>query len=431
MAKRHNDRGGSLEAVIVRLEELVLANSGEDAFEEIFKLLIAKIWSEKTLPADRFQVLTTPGETYSSVCRLLVEANNAWSGVMGDDFLPRLTHEHMQVCVQSLARHRISGESFEVLDSFFEFLVARTAKESKGQFFTPRYVIDFCVRMLRPTPDALVLDPACGSGGFLIQTLAFLRRESQLTDEQSVERYCKENLWGFDLDAKAVRVAKVLMLLAGGDANIIRLNSLLPEGDQTSNLFEEPSDRTTPSLTIEDICRTQRRNHRGFDVILTNPPFAGEVRERAILDGYSCGIGKTRVERDVLFIERCVRLLKPGGRMAIVLPQNKFAADGFADVRAWLLKSVQIQAVVGLGRNTFMPHTHQKTSVLFVRKHMSSAEKQSPPPIFFAVSEREGKNSKGQLIERDASKPSASAWERIDHDLDDIVRQYHAIAAIK
>src|SRR6266540_4347437 len=135
MAKRHANRVGNLESLFLRLEELVLANSGEDEFEEVFKLLIAKIWDERTSEAPRFRVMDTETETKAAVTELLHEANKAWPGVL-DVLEPALTPEHLAVCVAALAKHKISDQGLEVLDGFFEFLVAKGAKGAKGQFFT-------------------------------------------------------------------------------------------------------------------------------------------------------------------------------------------------------------------------------------------------------------------------------------------------------
>jgi type I restriction enzyme M protein len=271
------------------------------------------------------------------------------------------------------------------MDSFFEFMVAKAAKGSKGQYFTPRHVIELCVRMLKPKLDETVLDPACGSAGFLVHTLNYVR-------PKDTKAYCKSKLWGFDMDARATRVAKALMLLAGDEsANIIRLNSLL-QPSMTGLFSEEES-----VLTIEDVCRSRMRKHKGFDVILTNPPFAGEVRERQLLEGYTVAAKKSRIERDVLFVERCVQLLRPGGRLGIVLPHNKFAAESFAYLRDFLFRKARILGVVGLGRNTFLPHTHQKASVLLLRKN-NEGEKPDPDyNIFFSISERDGEHDLDEI----------------------------------
>jgi type I restriction enzyme M protein len=109
--------------------------------------------------------------------------------------------------------------------------------------------------------------------------------------------------------------------------------------------------------------------------------------------------------------------------MAIVLPHNKFATDSFAYMREWLLGKARVLAVVGLGRHTFLPHTHQKASVLFLQK-IEGKEMKKDYPIFFSISERDGKNSKGQFIHRN---PTAEClWERVDHDFTEIENGFMA-----
>jgi len=416
LAKRHMNRVGDFESLFLRLEELVLANSGEDEFDEIFKLLIAKLWDEWNPNPGRFSIQKTPDETRRQVAGLLREATDAWPGILEGAPVPRLTPAHLEVCVQAMQPHTIGTSGLEVMDNFFEFLVSTTAKGSKGQYFTPRHVVDFCVRVLRPSVSDVVLDPACGSSGFLIHTLGYLRHKGELSDRDTAE-YCAGNLWGFDIDVRAVKVAKALMILAGGDgSSILRLNSLLKPN--AGDLF------AGPSLTIEDIVRSRRRNHKGFDLVMTNPPFAGEVRENELLGQYTLARARDRIERDILFLERCVELLRPGGRLAIVLPHNKFGVESFEYLRDWLLKKVRVLAVVGLGRHTFLPHTHQKTSILFAIKHHPDERINHARPIFFAISERDGKNSKGQPIIREGAPTGGSAWERWDHDLGDVLHGF-------
>ncbi len=412
MAKRHSNVVGDLESLFLRLEELVLANSGEDEFEEVFKLLIAKLWDERS-DSGQFRVHESETQTACAIASLLRQAAKAWPGIL-DEPTPRLSAEHLEVCVAALAQHTLSDESLEIMDGFFEFMVAKAAKGSKGQYFTPRHVVELCVRMVKPKASEVVVDPACGSGGFLVHTLNYVR--NGLSRDQVTE-FCQTKLWGFDIDERAVRVAKALMILAGdGIANIVRLNSLLQPS--MAGLFADEES----VLTIEDICRTRMRKHRGFDVILTNPPFAGEVRERQILEAYSASSNKARIERDVLFVERCVQLLRPGGRMAIVLPHNKFASDAFGHLREWLIRKARILAVVGLGRNTFLPHTHQKASVLLLKKHHDQVAPDRDYKVFFAISEHDGKNSKGQFVVKHGR--TGSIWDRVDHDLGDVAAAF-------
>lgn len=429
MAKRHWNRIGDLESMFLHLEELVVANSGEDEFEEVFKLLVAKLWDERSGKEARFYGRESEAETLEIVCKLLRESENAWPGILGMELRPRLAPEHLQACVEALSQHTIRSKELEVFDGFFEYLVSKGAKGSKGQYFTPRHIVDFCVRVLRPTKNETVCDPGCGSGGFLLHSLNYIRDHGSLSRAE-VQEYCQDQVWGFDLDGRAVRVAKALMLLAGdGEANIIRLNSLLRP--DMGGLFPMApsgnSDAVADSfLTIEDVCRSRRRRHAGFDVILTNPPFAGEVRERHILDGYKMSRGKARVERDVLFLERCIELLRPGGRLGIVLPHNKFAGSAFSAVRERLLSEARILGVVGLGRNTFLPHTHQKASILFAQRRTISDQINKDEQVFFAINRRDGKDSKGRFLLRSKSDRNRSVWDSVDHDLNEIVRAFHS-----
>lgn len=412
MSKRHVNQVGNLESLFIRLEELVLANSGEDEFEEVFKLLVAKLWDEFN-GTSCFRAYDTELETADAVRRLLAQANARWKDIL-EDPIPRLTNEHLAVCVDALARHRIFAEGIEVLDSFFEFIVSKSAKGAKGQYFTPRHVVELCVRLLAPREHETVLDPACGSGGFLIHALL---QQSKILNPAAMENYCREKLWGFDLDNRAIRVAKALLVIAGGNGdNVIRVNSLIQP--ITGRLFDDADD----SLTIEDICRARLRKHKGFDIILTNPPFAGEVKEKHILDCYEVAKGKQRVERDVLFVERCVGLLRPGGRMAMVLPHNKFGGSMFSQMREWVVRNTRVLGVIGLGRNTFLPHTHQKASILLLQREYVKKRK-NDYNIFFAVSEKDGKDSKGKFVERELF--GGSLWDRVDHDLDEAASGFH------
>ena len=163
----------------------------------------------------------------------------------------------------------------------------------------------------------------------------------------------------------------------------------------------------------------------GFDVLFANPPFAGEIREPHILNAYETGVGREAIERDALFFERCIELLRPGGRFAIVLPHNKLAGTAWFALRKWVLRRAKISIVVGLPRPTFMPHTHQKTALIVGEKRLQAV---SHPPkgeeIMFAVSDEIGKDNTGRLQIRPGADDFASMWERADHDLQTILDDY-------
>jgi type I restriction enzyme M protein len=159
---------------------------------------------------------------------------------------------------------------------------------------------------------------------------------------------------------------------------------------------------------LEDLVRQQAPEFQGFDVVLTNPPFAGDVGSE-YAEAYQLARGH-RVERDVLFLERCVEILRPGGRLAIVLPHNKVGGERWAYLRAWLLERVAVVAVLGLGRNTFQPHTSQKACVVMGYKRAQPTRQYGDEEILFFINERDGKDQRGRLVTR-------GKGAGIDHDL--------------
>ena len=419
MAKRHRMVTGDWESIVGRLQELVLANSGEDEFQEIFKILVAKLFSEK-FPGrgPAFRIEATPVATTQNINHLLARATSRWPGIIDGNACSYLTSEHLTVCVNEIVHHSICDTSLEVLDGFFEFLVSRVSKGSKGQYFTPRQVIDCCVKIMNPLPTESVLDPACGSGGFLIHVLNHNGSRLRIPWKD----YCERYLWGCDFDRRAIQIAKALMLVAGDcSTSLHQVNSLLIRN--SLDLFED-TQYGFPRLTVEDLVRSKARRFPGFDVVLTNPPFAGEIRESSLFESYQLARRNRRIERDVLFLERCVQLLRPGGRLGIVLPHNKLAGTGWSYLREWLVKNVRIVAVLGLDRNTFLPHTHQKTSVVFGIKRQKVRRAPEGEPILFMRSERSGKDSSGRLLERKGTRPQQTAWERADHDFESIVQVF-------
>lgn len=431
MAKRHlltDDYAG----LFLRLEELVLANSGEDEFEEIFKLIYAKLLDEIEYNSSRFGCRNSPKETYNAIAALLSEAIERWPGVFEPDTRIKLTPEHLSICVEVLATRAIFETGLEVMDGAFEYLTSHTSKGAKGQYFTPRHVVEFCVKVLNPQQGELVADPACGSGAFLVHTVRHVQsalpdsHKASHTQRTNLRQYCSKYIWGFDFEQRATKVSKALMLLLGdGSSNIVRLNSLLKPQTQGS-LISYASDAPS-TVTIEDVMRIAHPNFSGFDVILTNPPFAGEVRELELLREYELHhlMRTRRIERDALFLERCIELLKPDGRLAIVLPENKLGSEMWMHLRKWLISKARILAVVSLPRAVFMPHTSQKTSILFAQKRSNKDKSDVAEKTFFAISECGGKDSRGAPIYRPSLKGNgATAWSALDHDFEYILKAY-------
>jgi len=348
MPKRHRP-GASATSVVGHIEEIIVATSGEDAFELVFAVAAARVC--RRTRATRDAIATTAREHPELALSVPADGSDA-----------------LVVRVDALLDGAMAAgdDRLEALDAVFESLVPRVAKGDKGQFFTPRHVVDFVVRALAPRADDVVVDPACGSGAFLAHARAL----------------APVRTYGCDVDVRAVRVARLVALAQGRDpASILRGDGL----------------RTT-DLPLAS-------------VVATNPPFAG----RADAEGFAARELVRRPERDVLFLERAVDLLRPGGRLGIVLPYNKASGSAYAAFRRWLATRARLLAVVALPRETFLPHTSQRTIVLFARKREEPEPGSRSERTLFVVSERAGKDAAGDLLRR----PDGA----IDHDLDDVLRE--------
>lgn len=438
----------SLKDIILEMEDEVLANAGVDVFEEVFKLIFTKLYDEfgskkdkdiieyhldqnldeeergdyeklkeclETLNDKKFRVMEfrntgqTDSELKKKIQELFNEAKNQWHGVFPEGSSFELSDSHLSVCVSSLQDVKLFNSNLLVVDEAFEYLVNKSAKGEKGQYFTPRHVIDMCVQMLNPKRGEYMIDTASGSCGFPVHTIfkltGHLFTNAEIPDE---EKQHVLKVFGIDFDEKTVRVARTLNLIAGdGETNVLHLNTLDFErwSDKTEN---DPKWINTYGKGFDRLekLRSDKGENKNFDfdILMANPPFAGDIKESRILHQYELGFkgsgkAQTKVGRDILFIERNLDFLKPGGRMAIVLPQGRFNNTSDRHIREFIAQHGRILAVVGLHGNSFKPHTGTKTSVLFVQKwHDELCPKLDDYPIFFAVSEKGGKDNSGDYI---------------------------------
>lgn len=416
----------SLKEKIKALEDEVLANAGVDVFEECFKLIFAKLYDEFMGGQDknRYLEFTNAGRTEfklkEAIQELFDKANKKWKGVFEENTRIMLSPSHLSICVASLQNVKLFNSNLEVVDDAFEYLMSKSSKGEKGQFFTPRYVIEMCVRMMNPHKDEKMIDTACGSSGFPVHTIFNVwdkmaaeegRPKGELfsLDQKpyAYTEYVKENIFAIDFDEKAVRVARTLNLIAGdGHTNVLHLNTLdYDRWDETAKQEDWLRTYSEGFYRLQDL-RANKKSYQdfGFDIVMANPPFAGDIKETRILNHYELGKNEkgkmqNKVGRDVLFIERNLDFLKPGGRMAIVLPQGRFNNSSDKYIRDFIAHECRILAVVGLHGNTFKPHTGTKTSVLFVQKWDDVlCPKKDDYNIFFATQQKQGKDNSGEII---------------------------------
>lgn len=441
----------NLQQLIYDLQEVVLANSGVDSFDEIFKLVYAKLYDEIETPRNenrRFRVIAgvTNKENLDNIQRLFEDAKNQWRDVFKANDEVEIPENAIVPAVSLLQKYRLFGSNLQVIDDAFEYLINLDAKGEKGQYFTPRHVIDMAVKMLHPTAKDFVIDTAAGSCGFLLHAMQYVWN-NELNKENWGESYdvkqkdyAEKRLFGIDFDPRSVKIGKAMMLIAGdGKTNVTYANSL------DSEIWnEEARAKFRPFLqTFKDSDENRRNQEKmsdfNFDIVLTNPPFAGEIKG-VLLNRYDLGFKwdkdfhktskhQNKVSRDVLFIERDLNFLKPGGRMAIVLPQGVLNNTQMEYVRRFVMDKAKILAVVGLHGNTFKPHTGTKTSVLFLQKWGGDAgEPQADYPIFMAVSKKGGKDTSGEYVYKKDSEGNVmyDDWGKkiIDHDLDEIAGEF-------
>ncbi|WP_043999777.1 N-6 DNA methylase, partial [Microcystis aeruginosa] len=353
-----------------------------------------------------------------------------------------LALSHLPICVSSLKDAKLFNSNLDVIDEAFEYLINQSSKGEKGQFFTPRYVIDMCVKMLNPQEDEYMIDTAAGSSGFPVHTIFHVWR--QILEDEGLEashlfsleekpprckEYVEEKVFAIDFDEKAVRVARTLNLIAGdGQTNVLHLNTLdyelwdeVTKEDDWQNVYFAGFNR------LKKLRPKGSKDYREFqfDILMANPPFAGDIKETRMIARYDLakkpnGKWETKVGRDILFIERNLDFLKPGGRMAIVLPQGRFNNSSDKNIRDFIAERCRILAVVGLHGNTFKPHTGTKTSVLLVQKWNDDPKigalcpRQDDYNIFFATMQKSGKDNSGEKV-----------YVKVSDDLGDFLLDKH------
>jgi len=377
----------SLKKIILDLEDLVLANAEgiDDSFDEVFKLIYAKLYDEWAAANDparlrkiHFRIYgESPRELYNKINNLFNRAKDKWRGIFSIDERIRLKPEHLQTCVSFLQDVKLFNANLQIIDEAFEYLVTEVAKGKKGQYFTPRWVIDMCVKMLNPKIGERVIDTACGSSGFTVHSVFYVAGDQFSTNglPPQITEYAGTMVYAIDSSPKAVKIAKALNLIAGdGKSNVYELNSLNPPkwSEEGKSAFRSLLTRFSDEPALDE--ENQREfKYFDFDILMTNPPFAGNINEREILRQYRLaeknGRTVSKIGRDILFIERNLNFLRPGGRMAIVLPQGRLNNTNDLYIRNFIFDKARILAVVGLHGNTFKPHTGTKTRILFIQKY--------------------------------------------------------------
>ena len=451
----------TLKKIIKDFEDVILANSGVDSFEEIFKLIFTKLYDEqksakdfdritfytedkqftsykefteaiKQLDDSKFRILEFRSKRTEEsdeafrkrLNELFSEAKQEWGGIFESDSGFELTTEELNISVSYLQDIKLFNSNFEVIDDAFEYLVIKGQKSDKGQYFTPRYVIDMCVRMLNPKPHETLIDTASGSCGFPMHAILYVwsklnpKAKTLLSanEKTKAQKDYVKNVFAIDFDKKSVRIGRLLNKIAGdGESNVLLLNSLhYKQWKNDTRVGNWEKFYSKGFENFERLCAdtksyskdekyTKDYSKFNFDIVMANPPFAGDITNENLYKSYD--LGKAKISRDILFIERNLNMLKPGGRMAIVLPQGRFNNSSDKYIREFIADKARILAVIGLHGNVFKPHTGTKTSVLFLQKWGGTdskgntlCPKKDDYNIFFATMSLPSKDNSGEKI---------------------------------
>ncbi|MHA1763412.1 MAG: N-6 DNA methylase [Promethearchaeota archaeon] len=397
--------------------------------KEIINLLSCKLIDEVSKkPEDPVEFCIRRGEDQESVARRIKsifenQVKKRYSSVINENEHIMLNDELIFLIVKELEEYSLLNSSTDVLKDAFEAFVGKILKEEKGQFFTPSNIIKFMVNYLKSEMNSKILDPACGHGGFLLEVNDYLwnKCKSQGINsekERELKKRIVSNLYGIDKDLFLARTCKLyLEILSGGNAKIFCEDSLDPVHfhEETKNCIKNDE----------------------FDIIMTNPPFGKTIPidDKKILRNYELAhswinknngwekqdILSKKQPPQILFIERCIQLLKEEGKLGIILPEGLFGNPTDRYIWHFLKKNGKILGIISLDQNTFQPYTRNKASVLFFQKI------KNPPrdyEIDFAIVENVGHDKDGKILyklnKNGTIKRDSSGKPLINDDLIDL-----------
>ena len=412
-----------------RSHDYISGNQGmqkPEAFWELLKLIFCKIHDERNSERPEFYATPTERTTTAGSIRCAKRTGILFDAVKRQ--YPQIFKESEQIELQpkvlafivtQLQMFSLLASDVDVKGKAYEEVVGSNLRGDRGEFFTPRNVCSMMVAITDPQEPQLVLDPACGTGGFLISAMNHvvtgIKREVRASGrprdvqdkviQDRVGAFLKTNLVGLDFNPNLVRATKMNMVMNNdGSGGLFQANSL----EQPVKWSQELRDRDLVG---------------SVDVILTNPPFGSKIPidDPSVLSQYDLGHTWTYSDEDdswakrgdtssrppeILFIERCVSLLKPGtGVAAMVLPDGILGSPGLGYVRQWLLDHTTILASIDLHPDTFQPGTSVQTSVLVVRRKSNeqvreeaAAGRMQDYEVFMAICDHIGHDKRGNAL---------------------------------
>ena len=394
--------GAELQAAFRRCHNYIYGNQGlqkEPAFNELLKLIFCKVQDENDITQQYKKFFIGNQERRSTLGRaqlrmtlneLFSDVKQEYPYIFSPDDTLELQDGVLAYVVGELQRFSLIQTDADVKGIAYEQLVGANLRGDRGEFFTPRTVCKMASKMILATfpkdrwLNINVLDPAVGTGGFLVALMDVVReriRELERArwgeDDLQVDSWTKQrlrdiatnHLFGMDFNPRLVRAAQMNLVMHGdGSTNVFHADSLLPPGEWSSEEQNNVASTIRPAY---------------FDAILTNPPFGSKIpiNDPHILAQFEIAQPAvtqqvvTAIPPEQLFIERCLQLLRPGGRLAIVLPDSILTNPGLTYLRRWLLRNARVLASIDLPKETFQPHTGTQTSVLLLQKKSDQEKK--------------------------------------------------------
>ena len=412
----------------------------EDIALDMVRILLSKLEDEESA-SETCEFHITPEEFNNQAARdvacervrtLFERVRDRYPDVFSPAEKITASNSQLAIVISQLQSYSFMDSSHDVIGTAYETYVASHLKGERGQYFTNRLVVNMMVKMANPSERDIILDPCCGSGGFILTAMNYIfdaidSSARTPSAKEILKRNVVHQLYGVDISPKLVKIAKANMLIGkDGHGGIEHANSL----DQILKLsakFNEKAGEGKPTI------------------ILTNPPFGSghelRIKETEILAQYDVGhvweIGpdgeviyseklnsKQGVAPEVLYLEKCLRWVKEGGIVGIVMAKGQLDNREAYAIRKKLLKGAQILAVVNLHEDTFEPFCGSKASVIFLKKTSTPPEDYR---IFMAISNKVGQTSRGEAILKKDSEGNPiiiNGSHVLDEDLSDIAEAY-------
>ncbi len=483
-ARARHAKPEMLRTAFRRCHNFIHGNEGmpkDAAFWQFLYLIFCKMHDERAPKRENRRFWAGPKEQFDEAGRkairqrigpLFDEVKQEYKTIFSGGEEISLSPRALAFMISELSKYEFSRTDIDTKGAAYQEIVGTNLRGDRGQYFTPRGAIRLVVEILDPKEDERLLDPACGTGGFLVATLAHLmgkfRDEKQIiarketTEEfeslnQRLRHYAQKRVFGCDFDPFLIRASQMNMVMAGdGKGHLYHLNSLeFPTGH-------------LPGVKPAG----QEARLKSMDVVITNPPFGSQIpiTDVSTLESFelahnwektedgafrNTGRLKGSVAPEILFIERCLDWLKPGGRMGIVLPDGILGNPADEYIRWWILRHTWVLASVDLPVETFIVEANVNilTSLLFLKKKPADVVKREAMvgatdyPVFMAVAEKVGfdrrgntlykRSPDGQEITRDEPYEAITVGGRsvprtlrktpvLDDDLPTIAERYHA-----